>query len=200
VAIAGLLLLQVPPAVASASVVVSPTQTLLAPVIAAGCGLTVIALLVEQPPGSVYIILVEPGVPPVTTPVLPTTEAVPDAALLQVPPVTELAKVVVSVEHTVDAPVIAAGTGFTVNGVDTAQPVGSVNVMVTVPAEFPVTTPVPEPTDASVGLLLLHVELPEPSVSVVVDPTHTLVVPPIAEGSALTVNGVLAKQPVEGMV
>ena len=41
VAIAVLLLLHVPPVVASPSVVVAPAQTLVVPVIAAGAGLTV---------------------------------------------------------------------------------------------------------------------------------------------------------------
>jgi hypothetical protein len=96
--------------------------------------------------------------------------------------------------------VIAAGTGLTVNGVETAQPVGNVKVIFTVPALLPVTTPVLLTTDASVGLLLLQVEVPEVSVSVVLDPAHTFVVPPIALGNGLTTNAVLAEQPVLGIV
>ena len=49
VATAMLLLLHVPPIVASLSVVVLPTQTAVTPVIAAGSGLTVIIVVVRQP-------------------------------------------------------------------------------------------------------------------------------------------------------
>ena len=49
VALEGLLLLHVPPEVASASVVVKPSHTLAVPVIAAGNGLTVIGKVALQP-------------------------------------------------------------------------------------------------------------------------------------------------------
>ena len=45
-------------------------------------------------------------------------------------------------------------------------------------------------------LLLLHTPPEVASVSVVVRPTHTFVVPPIAAGFGLTVKLVTAKQPV----
>jgi hypothetical protein len=199
VAVAVLLLLQVPPPVASVSVVVRPTQTLFEPTIPTGCGLTNIDLVAVQPAGSVYIILVDPAVTPVTTPVPATTDAVPGAALLQVPPVTALANVVARPAQTLLAPVIAGGVGLTTNGAETAQPVGNVNVMFREPAAIPVTIPVAAPTVAKVGLLLLQVETPETSVSVVVPPTHTLVVPPIAAGKGLTRIPIVALQP-EGIV
>jgi hypothetical protein len=50
-AIAGLLLLHVPPVAAVVKVIVVPTQILDTPVIAAGNALTVITLLAEQPDG-----------------------------------------------------------------------------------------------------------------------------------------------------
>jgi hypothetical protein len=51
VASAVLLLLQIPPVVASASVVVDPAHTVVAPVTAAGCGFTVIGKVAKQPDG-----------------------------------------------------------------------------------------------------------------------------------------------------
>ena len=60
----------------------------------------------------------------------------------------------------------------------------------------PVTIPVPEPTVASEALLLLHVLLPEPLVNVVVNPTHTFGVPPIAVGVGFTVDVTVLIHPV----
>lgn len=68
--------------------------------------------------------------------------------------------------------------------------------MVAVPADMPVTTPVVAPIVATPGLLLLHVEVPEASVRVEVEPTHNVVVPDIADGSGLTVTVAVAIQPV----
>jgi hypothetical protein len=120
---------------------------------------------------------------------------VPGAALLHVPPVVASANVVVRPEQTLVAPVIAAGVGLTTKAIEVAQPVGNVNVMVNDPALTPVTIPVAAPTVANVGLLLVQVEAPDPLVSVLVLPSQTLAVPPIAAGSGLTTTGMLAKQP-----
>ena len=49
VALAGLLLIQVPPGVACPKVVVAPTHTLSVPVITAGAALMVICEMLEQP-------------------------------------------------------------------------------------------------------------------------------------------------------
>ena len=67
--------------------------------------------------------------------------------------------------------------------------------MVEVPAVTPVTTPEPEPTVA-LALLLLHVPLPVASLSVVVRPTQTFIVPVMAAGSGLMVTMVVLIQPV----
>jgi hypothetical protein len=66
-----------------------------------------------------------PAVTPVTTPpaVIVATAGV---ALLHVPPAVALLKVVVALTHTLVVPVIAAGSGFTVTVVVTAQPVPKV--------------------------------------------------------------------------
>ena len=50
--------------------------------------------------------------------------------------------------------------------------------------------------DPIAGLLLIHVPGVDLSVSVVVRPTHTLVVPVIASGSGSTVTTEAIKQPV----
>ena len=66
-----------------------------------------------------------PAVTPVTTP--PTViVATAGVALLHAPPAVALLKVVVALTHTLVVPVMAAGSGFTVTVVVTAQPVGSV--------------------------------------------------------------------------
>ena len=68
-------------------------------------------------------------------------------------------------------------------------------MMVAVPLDTPVTTPVDEPTRATVPSLVLHVPPGVASVSAVVAPTHTLVTPEIAAGSGCTVTVTLAVQP-----
>ena len=64
-----------------------------------------------------------------------------------------------------------------------------------VPAVTPVTTPEPEPTVA-LALLLLQVPVPVASLSVVVRPTQTFMVPVIEAGSGLMVTKVVLIQPV----
>ena len=67
--------------------------------------------------------------------------------------------------------------------------------MVSVPDARPDIVPDAEPIVASVGVLLLQVPPVEELVSVVVEPTHTLFVPPIAAGSGFTVTVVTVKHP-----
>ena len=59
--------------------------------------------------------------------------------------------------------------------------------MLTEPEATPVTMPDVEATVAIAVLLLLHVPPVVPSLSATVDPTHTLVVPAIADGGVFTV-------------
>ena len=68
-------------------------------------------------------------------------------------------------------------------------------VMVTVPPETPVMTPLPDPAVAIDVLLLIHVPELETSARVMVDATHTGVLPVIAAGSVLTVTVAVAAQP-----
>ena len=59
--------------------------------------------------------------------------------------------------------------------------------MVLAPALAPVTMPLAEPTVALL-LLLLHVPPLTKSLSVIADPTHTAVAPPMLDGVGLTVT------------
>ena len=68
--------------------------------------------------------LAVPALTPVTNPVLEPIVAMPVLPLLHVPPVVALARVDVVPAHIAVAPVIAAGSGFTVIIVVVIQPVG----------------------------------------------------------------------------
>ena len=114
VAIVASLLLHVPPVVISDNVVVDPTQTEAAPVIADGSALTVSDLDVTHPADVVYVIFTVPADAPVTSPVALLTVATEVLLLLHVPPVVASVNVVVEPTHTADAPLIAAGSGLTV--------------------------------------------------------------------------------------
>jgi hypothetical protein len=70
----------------------------------------------------IVAVLVVATIPPVTTPVVKPTVAIPVALLLHVPPPASL-NVVVNPEHTVSVPSIAVGNGFTVTTAVMIQPV-----------------------------------------------------------------------------
>jgi hypothetical protein len=105
VSTAALPLLHIPPAVASDSVAVLPTQILLPPKtpLTTGNGFTVTAVVAiadPQLPEIAYVIVAEPAAAPVTTPVL-LTVATNVLLLLQLPPVTASANVMVASTHSV---------------------------------------------------------------------------------------------------
>ena len=108
-----MLLLQVPPAVASVRVIVDDSHTALLPPIAAGSGLTVAVAVTIQPDGNVYEIVALPAVPPVTTPD-GLTDATPALLLDHTPPLVLWLRLVVEPEHTLSVPPIPAGVGNTV--------------------------------------------------------------------------------------
>jgi hypothetical protein len=68
-------------------------------------------------------------------------------------------------------------------------------VISVVPGLTPVTNPVDEPMVATAVVPLIQVPPADASVNVIVAPTHTVVGPPIAAGSGLTVIAFTAKQP-----
>ena len=70
----------------------------------------------------IVAVLVVATTPPVTTPVVNPTVAMPVALLLHVPPPASLS-VVVKPEHTVSVPSIAVGNGLTVTTAVMIQPV-----------------------------------------------------------------------------
>lgn len=109
-----LMVLHVPPPVALDNVVVDPTHTFNVPVMAAGNVLTVISKVTRHPVGKVYEIVIVPGVSPVTTPPV-LMDPTAGALLLQVPPGVVSDNGVVNPGQTVEAPVIGAGNGLTVN-------------------------------------------------------------------------------------
>lgn len=123
VALATELLLHVPPGVGFDRVVVAPSHIVTAPtgVIAAGAELTVSNNVAVQPAADVLVIVVVPGVIPVTIPEEEPMVATAGLLLLHVLPPVEL-RVVFSPTHTVEEPVIEPGNGLTVIGIVDVQP------------------------------------------------------------------------------
>ena len=195
VAIAVLLLLHVPPVVASASDADIPTQTDDGPVIPAGSGFTVAGMVVVQPVPSEYVIVTVPVMTPASKPVAEPMVAMVVLLLLQAPPVDASLSVVVLPVHTRAVPVIVPGNAFTVTVATVKHPVGSVQVMVAVPTATPFTIPVADPTVA-IEMLLLDHDPPVEVESAVVCATHNPKVPVMAPGAGLTVIDLVTVQPV----
>ena len=132
--------------------------------------------------------LTTPEVIPVTRPEA-LTVAMATLPLVQLPPGSVLLRAVVPPIQAVCDPVIPAGAGLTVIVVVAVHPEVSVNVIVAVPAEMPVTRPEAEPIVATDGLLLVHDKPPEVgSVRTVVNPVQIAVLPEIAAGRAFVVT------------
>ena len=121
-ATAVLLLLHRPVVAVVLNVVTDPTQTVAAPDMGAGRGLTVTRLIAIQPEGSIYVIMAVPSPTPVTIPVPAPTEATPERLLLHDPPVEVLLRVVDCPWQSALLPVMADGNVYTVqeHGVHTA--------------------------------------------------------------------------------
>ena len=122
-AMPGRLLLQVPPVVASAKVVVELTHTLSIPVIAKGNGSTVISWVTKHPVFNVYVINAVPRLIPCTTPVEEPTVATNVLLLLQLPPFVPSLRVFDVPRQTLKLPLINNGKGFTVTTTVTLHPV-----------------------------------------------------------------------------
>jgi hypothetical protein len=119
VATPGVTLLQVPPGVASARLVVARLQIASVPVIAAGCVFTVTVATETHEPIA-YDITEVPAVTPVTTPAADTV-ATAGVVDVHVPPATPSESDVVEPAHTVSVPVIAPGAELTVRVAVEAQ-------------------------------------------------------------------------------
>ena len=190
----GLLLLHVPPDVASLSVVVRPWHISLMPVIAAGKGYTVSMVVIIHPVGKVYVTVEVPAERPVAMPVPEPIVATDVLLLAHVPPPGSNKVVVAPIQIPV-TPVITEGSGLTVIVLYAEHPVeANPYVMVAVPAVMPVTSPVDDPTVATEVLLLLHTPPLVASLSAVVNPTQTAAVPVIGTGVGLTVTVVPTAQ------
>ena len=133
-----------------------------------------------------------PEATPPTRPV-PVTVAMPVLLLDQAPIPGSLSSVVAPAQ-TVAVPEIADGNGLTVTIIVFVHPVGAVKIIADVPATTPPITPVADPAVAMDVLLLAQVPGPEASVSVVVDPAHTVAMPVIAAGCGFTERVVVAAQ------
>jgi len=123
VASAVLLLVHVPPVVASLNVVVANGQRTIVPVIAAGSGLTVSVVVVKHPVGAVYVIItVVPPVTPVTIPDDEPTVALAVLLLVHVPPAGVDVSVILAPGQAIDGPAIGVGGAFSTSAVaiDTA--------------------------------------------------------------------------------
>jgi hypothetical protein len=157
-----------------------------------------IALLL-QPVLNLYVTIAVPEAIPFTIPVAESTVTF-DELLLHVPPDVLLASVVAEPAHTAIVPVTDAGSGLTVTIAVLVQPAPALYVTVVVPVVTPVTTPEFEPIVATLVLLLVH-DTPEliELDSTVLPPTHTLVLPDIADEVEFTVITVVVKHPFDGV-
>jgi hypothetical protein len=111
-ATAVLLLLHVPPVLALLSVVTTPVQTPVRPVIAGG--LTVMIAVAGQPEETEYEMVTEPDARPVTVPVAEPTMATAGLLLLHVPPEVASDNVTEAPRQTVPEPDTGAVPAFTV--------------------------------------------------------------------------------------
>ena len=188
-----LLLVHVPGAEASLSVVPAAVHIIGRPVIAAGNGLITTPSNAMQPLLRVYVIIAVPAPVPVKIPVDPIP-AIAVLLLLQVPEGVASESVVVAPWQIIAVPPIGAGAALEVITLVMLHPVGNVYVITDVPAFKPVTTPVLPSIDVLV-LLLVHVP-PPASLSAAVAPTQTAEGPEIAAGVGFTVTVAKVRHPV----
>ena len=195
VATAVLLLLHVPPVIASPNVIMEPAQTVVPPDIDGGIGFTVTVIVLTQPEPSIYVIIVVPGATPVTVPKA-STVALAVLLLLHVPALVTSINIVVAPTHTLVTPLIDEGNGFTVKAAVVLQPVGNLYEMIAVPlTEPPVAVPDVIPIVAVLVALLLHVPPVLASVKLPVDPEQIFVAPDINDGEGLMVTLILREHP-----
>jgi len=117
----------------------------------------------------------------------------------QLPPLVASPSTVHCPAHIDVVPVIGAGDACTVTVFDAKQPPPLVNITVSTPADTPVSTPVV----ATILAWLLTTEnvlVPSGSVRFMVNPTHTLLGPEIADGAGSTRNVSHLWQPLDDKV
>lgn len=187
-----LLLVHVPPLVASVSVTLSPTHKLAVKgLIDTGALLTVTGFVTKQPEELVNVMLAVPMPEPVTVPVPLPTLAMLLLLLLHVPLPSD--NVVLDPRQIVTGVtgMIAEGEAFTVTLAVVIQlPIAY--VITAVPALAPVTVPL---TTVALVLPLVHVPPDTPSVSTVVRPWQSIADDGlIADGALFTVTGFIEGQ------
>ena len=185
-----LLLLQVPPEVASERQLVRPRQMPGLPAIAAGSGFTLIVFMATQPTGDVASIVTAPPVTeaPVTTPVVEPTVAIAVALLLQVTPAVASVRVMVLPVHTEEGPEIG-DVALTVTEYSTVQLPVPYTIL-----EVPVVTPNTQPfvpTVATAVFVLLQVPPAVASLRQSVAPRQIFGLPLIGAGIGKTVTTLL---------
>jgi hypothetical protein len=115
---------------------------------------------------------------------------------VQIPPADAFVNVTRLPVQNVEGPPIGAGTTFTVTVPVLKQPEDRVYVIVVVPVDIPDKIPVVVVTSAIAMLAELQVPEAEKLVNVPVEPSHTLVAPPITDGEGLVVTTTTDTQPV----
>jgi hypothetical protein len=93
--------------------------------------------------------------------------------LLHVPPLTPSVSAAVVSAHRLNGPTIAPGDGSTVTVAVLLQPPDTMYVIIVLPDDTPVSTPVDNPIVPTAVLLLPHVPPDVTSVRSVTDPAHT---------------------------
>jgi hypothetical protein len=122
------------------------------------------------------------------------TVATDGVLLVHMPPPASVSVTVVPTQRVL-GPDMADGADITFIVDVVTQPAGVVYVITLLPGPIAVTRPDPDPMVATAVLLLVHVPPLVALVSVVVDPEHSEVSPPIAN-SGLTVTVCVTRHPV----
>src|ERR1043165_9097518 len=136
-----------------------------------------------------------PAAPPVTSPEVDTTVAMPVEPEVHEPEGVASLRGVVDPEQTKVVPLMAAGAALTVTVLVALHPDEDVYVTVARPDVTPATIPEAEPM-VTLLLAVLHVPPGEASDNVVLAPVQTMAVPVITGGRAFTVIGKVTVQPV----
>ena len=121
VATAGILLIHVPPGVASVRSMEELLQTTEGPEIVNGIGFTVTMSVLIQPPAAVYVIIAVPAIKPVIIPEELPAKAIPGADDDHVPPPVASDKVIVSPSHKLDGPDMDGTVALTVTIITAEQ-------------------------------------------------------------------------------
>ena len=138
----------------------------------------------------------------VNTPLFNPTFPAAGLPLVQVPPAGASVNAAVTPAHNAVGPMIAPGSGLTVNEDTVLQPVGNIYVIFVTPpaANVGCTNPPPAPgptvTVATLVTLLLHVPNGVASLNCEVWLKQIYILPVIAAGSGFTFNVVVIKHPV----